>query len=89
MTENITSQVQNVQAFWKKAVEETVNRTNTVFAEVAKVDAKTTEQAGNMVDEAAKLTKESIAYSSALASEWRRLSLEAVKRTADMFAVKA
>ena len=42
-----------------------------------------------MVDEAAKITKESIAYSSALAAEWRRLSLEAVKRTADMFAVQA
>jgi hypothetical protein len=89
MADTFTSQVQNVQAFWSKAVEETLNRTNAVYGEFAKVDAKTTEQAGLMVDEAAKMTKESIAYSSALAAEWRRLSLEAVKRTADMFTVKA
>lgn len=89
MADPFTSQVHNVQAFWTKAFEETVNRTNAVYAEIGKVDTKTTEQVGQMVDEAAKLTKESIAYSSALATEWRRLSLEAVKRTADMFAVKA
>jgi hypothetical protein len=89
MADMFTAQVHNVQAFFTKAVEETVNRTNAVYAELGKVDAKTTEQAGLMVDEAAKMTKESIAYSSALAAEWRRLSLEAVKRTADMFAVKA
>lgn len=88
MTDMFTSQVQNIQAFWTKAVEETMNRTNAVYTELGKVDAKTSEQAGLVVDEAAKLTKESIAYSSALASEWRRLSLEAVKRTADMFAAK-
>ncbi len=89
MADTFTSQVHNVQAFFTKAVEESVNRTNAVFTEFGKVDAKTSEQAGLMVDEAAKMTKESIAYSSALASEWRRLSLEAVKRTADMFAAKA
>jgi hypothetical protein len=89
MADVFTSQVQNVQAFWTKAVEETLNRTNAIYAEVAKVDARTAEQTTSMVDEAAKLTKESLAYSNTLAAEWRRLSLDAVKRTADMFAVKA
>ena len=43
MADTFTSQVHNVQAFWSKAVEETLNRTNAVYGEFAKVDAKTTE----------------------------------------------
>ena len=87
MADTTTSQVQNVQAFWKKAVDDAMARTTAFYGEFAKLDAKGTEQAGHAVDEMAKLTKESIAYASALGAEWRRASLEAVKKSTEMFTV--
>ena len=89
MADQTTSQVHNVQAFWKKAVDDAMGRTNAFYTEVAKMDAKGTEQAGHAVDEMAKLTKESIAYASAMGAEFRRMSLEAVKRSTDLFNVGA
>jgi hypothetical protein len=85
MLENQNVQLQQVQAFWKKAIEDAFGRTTSFYEEVAKADAKRSEQATQVVDEMAKLTKESFAYASALGAEWRRLSLEAMKRSTEMF----
>ena len=41
------------------------------------------------VDELARLAGDSITYFGQLSNEWRKLSLEAVQRTADAFAPKA
>jgi hypothetical protein len=80
-------QLQQVQAFWKKAIEDTLGRTAAFYEELAKVDASRNEQASGAVDEIAKLTKESLAYSASLGAEWRRLTLEAIKRSTEMFSV--
>jgi hypothetical protein len=85
MADQTTSQLHNVQAFWKKAFDESMTRATAFYGEMAKVDAKGTEQAGHMVDEMAKLTKESIAYASALGAEWRRASLDAMKKSTELF----
>ena len=87
MSEMVNVQLQQVQAFWKKAIEETFTRTNAFYDELGKLDAKKNEQATEVVDEMAKLTKESLAYSAALGAEWRRLTLEAIKRSTEMFSV--
>lgn len=78
-------QLQQVQAFWMKAVQDTFGKTQAFYEEMAKVDASRNEQASGAIDEMAKLTKESIAYSAALGAEWRRLTLEAIKRSTEMF----
>jgi hypothetical protein len=88
MADQVTAQVQDVQAFWKKTFEDAMGRTNAVYAEFAKLDAKSTEQAGFAVDEMAKIAKESIAYFSAISNEYRRLSLEAMKKSTEMFNIK-
>jgi len=80
-------QLQQAQAFWKKAIEDTFGRTAAFYEEMAKVDASRNEQVSGAVDEVAKLTKESLAYSASLGAEWRRLTLEAIKRSTEMFSV--
>jgi len=87
MSEMVNVQLQQVQAFWKKAVEETFGRTTAFYEELGKLDAKKNEQASEVIDEMTKLTKESIAYSAALGAEWRRLMLETMKRSTEMFSV--
>jgi hypothetical protein len=78
-------QLQQVQAFWMKAIEDTFGKTQAFYEELGKLDASRNEQATGAIDEMAKLTKESIAYSAALGAEWRRLTLEAIKRSTEMF----
>jgi hypothetical protein len=78
-------QLQQVQAFWLKAIQDGFGKTAAFYEELAKVDAARNEQASGAIDEMAKLTKESIAYSASLGAEWRRLTLEAIKRSTEMF----
>lgn len=87
MADNQNVQVQQIQAFWKKAVEDAFGRTTSFYEELGKMEAKRNEQASQVIDEMAKLTKESFAYASALSAEWRRLSLEAMKRSSEMMSV--
>lgn len=77
-------QLQQVQAFWMKAIEDTFGKTQAFYEEMGKLDASRNEQVSGAVDEMAKLTKESIAYSAALGAEWRRLTLEAIKKSTEM-----
>ncbi|MEO9235243.1 MAG: hypothetical protein ABI421_18015 [Polyangiaceae bacterium] len=51
-------QLQQVQAFWMKAIQETFGKTAAFYEEMAKVDASRNEQASGAIDEMAKLTKE-------------------------------
>lgn len=87
MADKENVQLQQVQAFWKKSMDDALARTTAFYDELAKMETKRNEQATQVVDELAKLTKESFAYASALNAEWRRLSLEAVKRSSEMFTV--
>lgn len=82
MVENVTSQVQQGFGMWKKAWDDHVTRVNALFTEVNKLEQKNVEQFTNAVDEAAKMTRENLAYATQLASEWRKLSLEATKKAA-------
>jgi hypothetical protein len=50
--------------------------------EVAKLEQASQVRAGEAVDEYARLVKESLRYGAALCAEWRKLTLEATKRTA-------
>ena len=82
MVENIASQVQQGFGMWKKAWEDHMSRVNAVMTEANKLEQKNVEQFTNAVDEVAKLTRENLAYATQLASEWRKLSLEATKKAA-------
>lgn len=61
--------------FWKKASDDQLQRMQTMGDEWAKLEGKGFEQWSIAVDEMAKLTKESLAYTGQLAAEWRKLYL--------------
>ncbi len=72
---------QEWMSFWKKAAEDHVTRVKSITDEWAKLEGKGFEQAGAMVDEMAKLTKESLAYNAQLAAEWRKLTLDVITKS--------
>jgi len=49
------------------------------------MEAKALEQTKTAIEESARLSRESLAYQSQLAAEWRKASLEAARRTAQMW----
>ena len=86
MTDKDSSQVQQAVGMWRKAFEDHTTRVAALYEEMNRVEQRAVEQANGAVDEVAKMTRETLAYGSQLAAEWRKLSLEATRRTAELFA---
>jgi len=91
MAEKNISQSQQVytqtqQAFdaWKKVVDDQLARMGSMYEEMAKFEGKGVEQARNAIDEFSKLMKESLSYATQFSGEWRRVTLEATRRTAEL-----
>lgn len=91
-TEKTVSQVQQTHArlageakqAWQKMIDDQVGRADAFYAELGKMDTKGVEQANSMVDEMTKISRESLSYFVQLNAEWRNLTLEAMKKTADL-----
>ena len=73
-------------AQWNKGFEmmtkmqtEAMSRVVSLYGEVEKLETKGAERGAVAIDEMSVIGKETLAYSFQLASEWRRLSLEAFK----------
>ena len=84
MADSTISHAQQIKDNFKKAVSDHAERVESVFAEMAKLEEKGLEQAAAQLDEAARLTKVSLAYGSELAAQWRKLWVDAARRTAEM-----
>lgn len=89
MSEKTTSQAQQFKDTWTKMVDDHVVRITGAWDEAAKVEAKGLEQAASAIDELAKIQKETLNYFGNLTAEWRKLGLDATKRTADFFAARS
>ena len=87
MAEN-ASQAQHNEYF-KKMMDEQLNRTASMFDEMAKLEAKAVEQARRAVEESGKLAEETLSYATQLSADWRRMSLDAFRKAADLWTVKA
>jgi hypothetical protein len=85
-TEKGTSQSQQMRDAWRKAFADQAERLDAAFAEIAKLEEKGMQQACSSLDEVARLTKVSLAYSSELAAQWRKLWVDAAHRAAEMAA---
>jgi hypothetical protein len=83
------AQPQQFGDFWTKAMKEQLGRVETVQQEMAKLEAQGFERANESIEEAAKLTRESISYAHKLGAEWRKVSLEAMKKSTEMFGLGA
>lgn len=82
MSNEIFAASQQWVGFWKKAAEDHMARMQALSEEWSKMEGKGFEQATTAVDEMSKLTKETLAYTGQLATEWRKLYLEMVKKGA-------
>lgn len=68
---------------WRKMTDDSIARMNAFYAELDKIEAKNLERAETAMQEASKLTKETLAYGAQLGAEWRKLSLEALQRATE------
>lgn len=69
--------------------DEQLKRFDAFQKELAKLEQKNIEQARLMIDESAKLMKETLDYSAKLNQEWRKLALDSTRRAAAASGVKA
>ncbi len=69
---------------WARMSEQGVKRMRAAFDELAAFEAKGYERARSAADELTKLASDSVAYMNQIASEWRRLTLDAARKGADM-----
>jgi hypothetical protein len=82
MTNEVFAASQQWMGFWKKAAEDHMGRVAAMTDEWTKLEGKSIEQATSTMEQVSKLTKESIAYTTQLSSEWRKLTLEMLKNGA-------
>ncbi|MBI5480531.1 MAG: hypothetical protein HY906_16860 [Deltaproteobacteria bacterium] len=67
----------------RKLADEHAARVATCCDEVAHLEHAGTGRMGEALDECSRLLKESLRYGAQLAAEWRKLAVEAARRTAD------
>ena len=84
MSEQTTSQTQQIKDGFKKAFDDNAARVESALSELGKLEEKGLEQYIAQLDEATRLTKVSLAYASELAAQWRKLVLDATRRSAEM-----
>jgi hypothetical protein len=77
-----TSQVQQIVGEWSGMVSEQVSRVESGLGELAKFETKAVAQAVTGFEEAGRIAKESFAFTEKATAEWRKLFLDATRRTA-------
>lgn len=80
------SQVQQFTPDWTKIVADQVSRVEAGLGELAKLETKSMAQAVSGLEESARYARESLAFAEKASAEWRKLVLDATRRTAAFFA---
>ena len=89
MSETKTSQVrETAQAAFKKILDDQIGRVELAYGEMARIQEQTMAQNRQALEDMAKLTRDSVEYWGQLTSEWRKLTLDASKKTAELFNVQ-
>ena len=89
MSESKTSQVrETAQAAWKKMVDDHLARVELACAEVGRLQDQALAQNHKAIDDMAKLSRDSVEYAGQLAAEWRKLTLDATRKTAELFGLQ-
>ena len=78
------AQLGKVFETWQKMADESVARTSSFYAEMAKAEAKRVERVESAIDEIAKLQKESLAYGAQLSADFRKVSLDAFQHVTSL-----
>ena len=69
---------------WKRMVDEQTGRVESLYAEVAKLEDKGIERMHAAVEESARLMKDTFTWYGELSSEWRKVTLDATRRAAEL-----
>jgi len=80
--------LQEVTAFWQKALGEQIDRWDGIVGQLGKLETKGFEQVCSNIDEAARLAKESTAYANLLTAQWRKLAVDSTRQALDLFGAK-
>ena len=72
-------------ATWKRMVDESTGRIESFYAELSKAEDKGVSQMNAAIDESARLMKDSFAWYAELSAEWRKMTLDATRRSAELF----
>jgi hypothetical protein len=81
MSQVDASQVHNM---FSKAFEAHLARVEAFYGQLAETEQKALEQSKTAIEESARLSRETLAYSSSIAAEWRKASLEATRNAMKM-----
>jgi hypothetical protein len=82
-------QPQQMMELWARMTQEHVARMDQMATELQKAQAQAAERAALAIDESARLMKETMTYATQLSAEWRKITLEATKKAAEMATPKA
>ena len=82
------SQSQQNSRVWRNLVDDHFARIDLALGEAARLEGQGMERARLAVSEVARLSLDTITFWSRLSSEWRRVSLDAARRTADLMIPK-
>jgi hypothetical protein len=77
-----SSQAQQVVGEWNRIVSEQMTRVESSLGEMAKLESKAVAQAVTGLEEVSRIAKESLALTEKASAEWRKLFLDATRRTA-------
>lgn len=69
---------------WNRMAKDQLVRLEALSEQMTKLQGQHVERAHEAVDETAKLVKESLQYTSQLATEWRKLGLETTRKATEM-----
>ncbi len=84
METQVNSQLQQFYQFWKTAAAEQVSFVESFYEELGKVQANAVAQITANLDEAARLTKQSVAQGQQLVAQWRKLALETARKATEV-----
>ncbi|MCX4244958.1 hypothetical protein [Paraliomyxa miuraensis] len=84
MFEKMFSQSQQFMAGWGKLWQDQLERFDAVSEDAMKLQEHGAARTSQAIDELAKLGKASVEYANRLNTEWRRVGIEAWRRTAEM-----
>jgi len=74
---------------WSKWTNDSLVRMQSLYDEMASIEGKAYDRAKATSEQLADLTSESITYFTKLADEWRKITLDATRRSAEAFKPKA
>jgi len=81
------AQPQQFADLWLKSVKDQMARVEAMQKEVERLELQGFERTNEAIEESAKVARESCAYAQKLQCDWRKITLEAVKKSTEMFGV--